>query len=496
MRSAWLVALLAAIACSDGAPPPLSFPASFRFGFATVAYQSEGTMRADGTRVSSNWSEWEDLGKLDDGQHNDHGNGFFDHYTDDLDRASSLGADSFSYAIDWSRLEPSPGVFDEQELARVVSIVQAMRARNLRPLIVLFHWVTPSWVQSPVTGIDLLAGTDHSFVDAFLPLVQKVVPALAPYVDDWVTFEEPYSIVLGEYLSGQHPPGHVLDVTSSAYAIWNLMYLNARTYKLVHQLDTADADGDGVTASVGMENLAVKIVPLDSSSTDDQRVAAHFDYIMNQSFLNGVIHGDIDVDMDGKVDNPATSPPEGNDPELANTLDFIGLNYYQVVRARAGGALGDVAPFFGTPLEDVRYYDPSAPHSDLYQEISSSGLRDMIEEYAQYKLPMVVSETGLADQDDDQRPYYLLDHLYTTARAIADGFDVRGFYCWTISDNFEWWEGTTAHFGVFSVDFTQPSFPRTRLRSADAYSDIAHARAVTHDIWTKWALPAYPVGVP
>lgn len=213
-KSAWALLGLLALACSssdDAAGPPteprlpVSLPATFRMGFATVAYQSEGTMKRDGTRVSSNWSEWEDLGKVKDAQHNDRGNGFFDHYTVDLDNAASVGANSFSYAIDWARLEPQPGVFDDEELARIVDMVKAMRARNLRPLLVLFHWVTPSWVQSPKTGVDLLAQNGDAFVNAFLPLVEHVVPPLAGLVDDWVTFEEPYSIVLGEYL-WRHSP--------------------------------------------------------------------------------------------------------------------------------------------------------------------------------------------------------------------------------------------------------------------------------------------------
>ena len=153
-------------ACSETVTPkpapagirlPIHFPPLFLFGFATVAYQSEGTIKADGGRVHSNWSEWEDMGKVKGEQRNPGGNGFFSRYTEDLDRSASLGATAFSYAIDWARLEPEPGQFDDVELQRVVDLITAMRNRNLRPLIVLFHWVTPYWVQSPKSGVDLLA---------------------------------------------------------------------------------------------------------------------------------------------------------------------------------------------------------------------------------------------------------------------------------------------------------------------------------------------------
>ena len=497
-----LAVLLVALAagCGEGASSeprlPVAFPAGFRFGFATVAYQSEGTLRADGTRVDSNWSEWEDLGKVKDGQHNDRGNGFFDHYAEDLDRAASLGADAFSYALDWSRLEPAPGEFDDQELARVVAIVQAMRDRGLAPLIVLFHWVTPAWVQSPTSGVDLLAGSDQAFVDAFLPLVEHVVPALAGLVDDWVTFEEPYSIIGGEYLSGEHPPGKLLDLTAASHALVNLMYLHARTYRRVHDLDTVDADGDGVAARVGFENIAMESVPLDPKNPADVAAAEHFDYIVNHQFLAAIWNGDIDLDFDGKAESQDTDPPERHDPELAGTLDFIGLNYYSRARVEAGGLFGNVKPIYATPHIDVREYDVTVPHSDMFQEIAASGLRTVIEEYSRYGLPLVVTENGLADADDDQRPYFLLEHLYTVGRAVADGYDVRGYYCWTISDNFEWSDGVDSRFGLFSVDFTQPDFPRTRTRSADVFAAIAGGRRIDRALWDTWALPAYPVGIP
>lgn len=501
------LALLLALGCSPAAdePPPapvaeprlpVAFAPGFLFGFATVGWQSEGVERSDGTVVTSNWSEWQDLGKIKDGTHNDRGNGFHDHYETDLALCAGLGANAFSYAIDWARLEPKEGVFDDVELGLVVDKVKAMRAHGLRPVVVLFHWVTPTWVQSPKSGVDMLAKSDHAIADAFVALVKHVVPALAPLVDDWVTFEEPYSIVAGEYVAGEHPPGKFLDIKSASYALVNLMYLHAGTYHAVKALDTVDADGDGVTASVGMENLATYVTPLDETSEEDKKVAVRFDYILNQQFLNGIWNGDIDVDMDGKADNASTDPPERHDATLARTLDFIGLNYYERLRVRSGGALGNIAPFWGSPVPDVRSYDPRIPHSDMYQEISAHGLRVVIEEYSRWGLPLYITETGLGDADDDQRPYYILEHFYQAARAAADGYDVRGLFWWTISDNFEWAEGQGARFGVNHVDFTTPAFTRTPLASASAYSDIAHQKRIDQALWGKWSLPQYPPGIP
>ncbi|HVY61731.1 MAG TPA: family 1 glycosylhydrolase, partial [Planctomycetota bacterium] len=151
-------------------------------------------------------------------------------------------------------------------------------------------------------------------------------------------------------------------------------------------------------------------------------------------------------------------------------------------------------PVYGTPHYDVREYDVDAPHSDMWQEIAPEGLRHVIEAFARYKLPMVISENGIGDDKDDRRALYLLEHLYVLGRAIADGYDVRGYYYWTISDNFEWDNGLDARFGLFSVDFSRPDFPRTRTRGADVFEGVARSRRIDRALWERFWLPAYPVG--
>ncbi|MHB8418024.1 MAG: family 1 glycosylhydrolase [Myxococcales bacterium] len=490
----WIALLAcAAAACQNGPQPsstklPVSFPKGFRLGFATIAYQSEGDVTADGGRVDSNWSEWEDMGNVAGGQKNQFGNGFYQSYDVDLGLAAGIGANAFSYSLDWAKIEPQEGVFDDAEAAHAVAVVSDIRKHGMRPMIILFHWETPAWVQSPETGVDMLASTDQSFVNAFLPFVDYMVPKLAAQVDDWVTFEEPLSIILGEYVSGEHPPGKLLDIPDATNAWKNLMYLNARTYQHVHQDDTVDADGDGIAAWVGMENLAIDIEPLDPGNPDDVAAAKHVDYIANQDFINAVTKGDIDLAMKGR--------PQSNDPTLANTLDFIGLNYYQVLRVEGGGIFGSLDPIDATPFYDVRQYDPLAPHGDDYLEISAAGLRKEIEAYASYHLPLMVTENGMADADDDQRPFYTLQHIYQIGNAIRDGFDVRGYFHWTISDNFEWAYGLDLKEGVFQVDFGDPSLPRTPTHTSVLFSKIAAANGIDTDIWGQFGLATYPVGIP
>lgn len=493
-RTSWVGSLIFVFWGCQQQPPvfPVAFGPGFDFGFATVGYQSEGTITFDGGRCQSNWSEWEDLGQVQRKQRNDRGNGFFDHYEEDLDRSRELGATSFSYAIDWARLEPARGQFDERELDRIESIVRAIRDRNMKPMVVLYHWVTPAWVQSPRTGTDLLSQPNDEFVDAFMPVVDVVVPRLAGLVDTWVTFEEPYSIVAGGYLVGEHPPGHLLDITGTTRVLRNLMYLHARTYHRIKELDQTDVDGDGQASFVGFENLAFDVLPVDATSERDVRAAQRVDYILNHQFITGVWKGDIDLDFDGMATSQKTDPPESHDPLLEHTLDFIGLNYYGRARANPGDFAG-VPPVYATPHFDVKEYDPSLPHVDNGQEISAAGMRTQIEAYSRYGLPLIVTENGAPDAHDTIRPQYLLEHVTELGKAIRDGYDVRGYYYWTISDNFEWASGIDSREGLFQVDFSDPSYPRTRTRSADLFAILAHAREVTDAVWREWSASGYPI---
>jgi beta-glucosidase/6-phospho-beta-glucosidase/beta-galactosidase len=249
-----------------------------------------------------------------------------------------------------------------------------------------------------------------------------------------------------------------------------------------------------VAAFVGVENLAFEVLPVDPGKPEDVKAAGRVDYLVNHQFFTGVFAGDIDLDLDGKA-TPSKNPLEVHDAELERTFDFIGLNYYGRLRADPG-MLASLAPLYGTPHFDVRDYDPTLPHSDAWLEISASGLRSTIEAYSRYGVPMIITENGDPDADDDQRPMFLLEHFYEAARAAKDGFDVRGYYYWTISDNFEWSDGTSSKEGLFQVDFTSPALTRTRTRSADLFLEVAREGVIDEARWKAWSLPQYPVGVP
>jgi beta-glucosidase/6-phospho-beta-glucosidase/beta-galactosidase len=187
----------------------------------------------------------------------------------------------------------------------------------------------------------------------------------------------------------------------------------------------------------------------------------HADYLFNRLFLNAVVDGDLDANADGVI-----SPPESGLHK--RKADFIGVNYYFRGRVRSAGApLTPRIPIldFIPQTSYASPADPSAPPcpttcSELGAEIYPQGLRQVLDTAAGYGLPLYVTENGIADGDDSQRPAYLRDHLALLAQAIADGVDVRGYFQWSLVDNLEWVFGYGPKFGLYSFD------PRTLKRTA------------------------------
>jgi len=195
--------------------------------------------------------------------------------------------------------------------------------------------------------------------------------------------------------------------------------------------------------------------------------------------------------MDGDTTDTGTTPPEGLYDELAGTLDWIGVNYYGPGRAQ-GGSFARIEPLRGLPLLEVDDYDPLLPHNEMNREISAAGFLDTLRRYAAWGLPIYITENGIGDSDDSQRPFYLLEHLRVLGLALGEGIDIRGYLHWSLTDNFEWTYGLTQRFGLYRIDFTDPLLPRTELPSADLYRQIVAAGGIDDDLWGAWALARYP----
>jgi beta-glucosidase len=474
----------------DG-PVDVRFPDGFLWGSASAAYQVEGTAMPDGGTAASNWSEWEELNHIADLQRSGRGSGFWDLYGEDLDRAVSLGHDAVRIGIDWARIEPQDDAWDDGALDHYLAVIRAARERGLSPFVTLYHWVVPVWIQSPRSRIDLLNADDTAFEEAFDDFVRHVVPVLAGEVDFWVTLNEPFSVITAGYLVGEHPPGGVLDMEAAQRVGVRFVFAHARACAAIRELDLEDADGDTVPARVGVAQVANLFPPKNSALEADRIASERIEYIVNDVFPEAWTSGRLDVNMDGDFDDAATIPPEGTYPEVAGTLDWIGVNYYGPGRAE-GGAFARIEPMRGLPIIDVRRYDPALPHNEMNREISAPGFLDTLRRYRAWGLPIYVTENGIGDSDDSQRPFYLLEHVRVIGAAIAEGIDVRGYLHWSLTDNFEWSHGFHQRFGLYRIDFEDSLLPRAETGAARLYRAITALGGIDDGIWTEWALDRYP----
>ncbi|MFH1807825.1 MAG: family 1 glycosylhydrolase [Pseudomonadota bacterium] len=488
------------------------FPDSFSFGTANAAWQVCGDQGVAGP-VESNWSRWAAMGRIAGGQSNAVGNRFCEIYDEEFDRSVELGLGVFRLSADWPRIEPERGVFIDAELDALVDQLEAARARGLEPVLTLYHWAVPLWVQNPDPDwpggrVDLLADR-HSDVDqAFDTYVRRIIPRVKHLVDTYTVLNEPLSVISAGYLNGLFPPGRVLDIAGAASVGINLVHMQARAYDAIHALDDVDADGRDGPCWVGLTMTANAFDPVDSGNRAQVFGAKRISYLFNDWIMNALTSGALDVDLDGRVDNPDTDPPERVDAALRGRMDFVGVQYYGPVRVDDHELFVDFFPMYGLPLLDVQHYAPALPHNGMGREIRAAGLRDTLELYAQWKLPIVITENGTTTnlrpvRDDtgtvlelprapEQAAMYLVEHLWELGRAIDRGIDVRGYYHWTLSDNFEWAEGTDQRFGAYSVDVEDPLMPRTRNAMGDALAEVARARGIDEALWSRHVRDRYP----
>jgi beta-glucosidase len=400
-----------------------SFPESFLFGCATSAYQVEGGIRND-------WTLWEEDDRLKVkgarcGRATDHWN----LWERDFGLLAELGASAYRFSIEWSRVEPEPGRWDDDALARYARMIDALRARNIEPFVTLLHFTHPTWFHASSPWHDRKQGC----VDTFARFVARVADALGERVRFWTVLNEPGVWLAGAYLAGVIPPGrkHLGQLT---VAFSNLVRAHGAAHAILK-------GRFGERAQVGVAHNVVRFHPARAAHAGD-RLAAHYaDRVYNRAFPRAV----------------------------KSKLDFIGVNYYSRMFIK-------LTPFSRARFEPFYEDRGGLGVSDLGWEIHPGGFTEALLEMAQYGLPIYVTENGIDDRDDSRRSAFLYDHLAALLDARAAGADIRGYLHWSLLDNFEWLEAYGPRFGLYRVDYE--TLERRPTSAAKLYAEIIRARAL------------------
>lgn len=425
----------------------LQFPADFRWGTATSAHQVEGG------NVGNDWWEWEQQpGRILGGDRSGDACRWWDRAEADFDLAAQLHQNAHRLSIEWSRIQPAPDRWDSVALDRYRQLLRALRARGIEPMVTLHHFTNPRWFAEQ-------GGWAHADAPAlFARYVERVLPALAEFAALWCTVNEPVAWAANAYVTGRWPPGEQ-SIPHGFVAVGNLIRAHAAAYRIIHRIQPQ--------AQVGFANYFRPLDPARPGSPLDRAVAAQQDRLMNWSFLSAVTTGRVRV-----------FPWYAAFPEAAGTLDFVGVNYY--TRDLVAFDLRLPMRLFGR-----NFHPPGCEMSDGgYGEVYPEGLYRVLRRVQRIGLPVYVTENGIPDADDDQRPRFLVRHLYQAWQAIHDGVPVKGYYYWSLVDNFEWAEGWSLKFGLVAVDPRTPT--RTVRPSAAVYAEICRAGAISDEVLQRF----------
>ncbi len=472
---------------------------SFRFGASSAATQIEDQ------DTHTDWYEWTEPAPKGLGNDTFVGNAV-DGYTmaiEDVKLLQDLHLDSYRFSIEWARVEPQKGVIDEAAMKHYSDLLDALRAAHIRPNVTIHHFSNPVWVDDPADPTCANGPSDTNLcglddpkggplvVQAMADHAKLLAQRFGDRVDDWATVNEPVNYLLASYGIKKQPPGKfdLLDITGKfATAIRNYISAHAAMYKAIKQYDTIDADGDGVAASVGFTKEAAEWVAASGGmpSTDANDVAARerILWVYQYLFVEAIRQGGFDSMLSGKIDEPH--------PEWKGTLDWLGVQYYMRAGVTASPALIPVLnltpcyPPFGVGSACVPPLDPTYEVPVMSYEHDPAGLYGVLNDFSTRwpDLPLIVTESGIATQVGARRAEVIVRDLEQIEKARKAGADVRGYYHWSIYDNFEWALGFVPHFGLYTVDLT--TYARTPTLGATVYGEITQGRTLTGMLRAKY----------
>jgi beta-glucosidase len=407
----------------------LRFPEDFLWGTATSPTQIEG-------HVTNEWTDY----VASDGGHCRVACNHYHRYEEDMDWMAELGVNAYRMGIEWSRLQAAPfAPLNQKELERYVHLLDCLKAANITPMVVLHHFSNPRWITSHGGWLN------PATVSAFVDYVTKLVSALKERVYLWNTFNEPDTYASLTYLLGGFPPFHKWRLWSYRKVIKHMAGAHVRASEIIRR-----EGNDGRTPEIGIAKNWTFFGSFQKYAFWDRLLAAISHHTFNHFVLDAFL---------------------GGPRREAST--FLGVNYYGLARFKnfepmvpAGGAC---------PKELAQL---SVVCDDMFERYPA-GLGIILRNFhRRYGLPLYITEHGAASGDDEFRIRDLTRHLSALRSAMSDGVDVRGFFYWSLLDNFEWQFGYSKKFGLLTVDFNDEKLPRKMTRVGEFYRGICRERAV------------------
>lgn len=425
------------------------FPTGFLWGTATSSHQVEGS------NTNNNWAAWEaEPGRIKFGHTSGKACDWWGgRWKDDFDRAADTSQNAHRLSIEWSRIQPKPDTWNEEALNYYREIVRGLTQRNMTPMVTLHHFTDPLWL------VEKGGWENPESAQIFDVYVSRVVEALKEYVSLWVTINEPNVFTYGGYLNGGFPPGKN-DLASAFNVLSNLLRGHALAYRTIHRIQKQ--------SRVGIALNYRSFAPARPASPFDRWMARFLHQNFNQSFIRALVDGKFRFALRGM-----------EIPEAAKTQDFIGVNYY----SRDQVAFKPLA--YQSFFHQLRYPKDADLSDTGFIANIPEGMFEALKWANGFNLPILVTENGVEDADDDLRPRYTIQHIHQMWRAVNFNYPIKGYFHWSLVDNFEWERGWTQRFGLWGLD--PETQMRTRRASVDVYANICQRNGIASEMVEKFA---------
>jgi beta-glucosidase len=401
------------------------FPKAFLWGVATAAHQVEG--HCD----NNNWSAWEqardEYGKprVKNGQKAGLACDHWNRYPEDISLMQALCVKAYRFSVEWSKIEPREGEFDQAALQHYQELCEALLVAGLKPVVTLHHFTQPIWFEQK-GGFEKAEN-----IALWVRFCEIVFQKLQDKVHLWCTINEPEVFASQGYFQGVFPPGKK-DPQLAGAVLKNLLEAHVQVYHALKRLPNGDK------AQIGLAKNIFQFDPYRRWHLFDWLVSRQFNALFTDAIIRFFQTGHFDFSLPGlaNVTHFNAAAPR--------TLDFIGLNYYSHMHVK-----------FHWNLKEFFTFEHRADEimTDMPYPIYAEGFYRAIKTVAQLGVPIYITENGIADAKDDRRDLFIRRYLFALSEAIKDSCDVRGYFYWSLMDNFEWAEGYDMKFGLYEVNF-------------------------------------------
>jgi beta-glucosidase len=420
---------------------PWKFGKDFLWGSATASHQVEGNC------INNNWYQFESAvdeqgrPRILNGQKAGPASDHWNRYKEDIRLMKEMSLNAYRFSVEWSKIEPEQGRFDEAALDHYDKVIDELLVNGIEPMVTLHHFTNPLWFEEQGAFLQ------ENSPDIFGAFVEKVVQRLGAKVKLWCTINEPAVYAMQGYLNAQFPPA-VREPRQVGVVYRNLLRSHTAAYQLIKKLVPS--------AQAGLVGSLTVYDPLNGWNLLDVMRARRFRRSLNESHLTYVVNGHLDFAIPGAARVKYTN-------NIKDTFDFFGLNYYSRNFEKYKSSRDD------TPAKTRKI--PSEKLTDMGWEIYPEGLYRLLRLISRYtSKPIYITENGLADDGDTKRARFIEDHLRVLNKAIADGVNVKGYFYWSLLDNFEWAFGFEKRFGLYHVDYTTQK--RTLREGSRKYPEI------------------------